>query len=439
MFIPDPFKKTVKIPVQVIDGQVVPLYGGELPKMIKITGDLIVPAFALVDRAEVEELSRQGTSEMLPAGSELLINVNVDEKGDGLYIEFQNRNVWLPRTRRSGFVRVILNEPLILWHRGTKSSMLSACECSLPDLNEKATSLNHAYTIASKRFETKRTTNTGNVFRHVYHNVGARWEKLEWLRERLDVKFEARVYNAERETPNTPKPEPLDETFPANPGSEILPRMRSKLPRQIDEAIPDDVTPAEFDELMAAGWYHYDQKFRRYNFRPNLNSIPLRICLRDFRLSKSQRKVLRINADLNIEQQPLLVEKGSDECTLFGRHNRRFGNAAPVVVRLPSGQGRNRKFRVSDRNRLIAASYMEIGASASHAYYATFDPAIEWRSLGIFTLLKEIEYAKECGHEFHYLGYAFDKPTLYDYKKRFIGLENYCWETRCWKKFERLR
>ncbi|QTA88378.1 hypothetical protein [Desulfonema magnum] len=43
---PDPFKKTVKIPVKVVNGELKFFYGGDLPKLEDGTvGDLIVPFF----------------------------------------------------------------------------------------------------------------------------------------------------------------------------------------------------------------------------------------------------------------------------------------------------------------------------------------------------------------------------------------------------------
>lgn len=204
----------------------------------------------------------------------------------------------------------------------------------------------------------------------------------------------------------------------------------------VDESFIDGRTLKTFDELMATGCYHYNRTFLRYNKRASLRSIPLRIRLENFKLSKSQKKVLRINADLEIQTQPLDLIEDGDECKLFRRHKIRFGKYAPVEVKLPRGEW-NKKFCVFENGKLVAASFFEMRTNTSYGYYAIFDPDIEWRSLGIFTMLKEIEYLEEQGNEFYYLGYAFDKPTLYDYKKRFYGRESYNWHTEQWGIFKR--
>lgn len=438
MIIPNPQKKTIKIPIRIVDGQIQYLYGGELPKIADVSGDLVIPAFALLDPVQAEKLSQEDGSEMLPAGSELMINVRVDTYAEGVLTEMRDSSADLPGfAQKEGFVKFRLEEPLYLWHRGTKLSQLNPCKGHFVDFDGEATSLNHAYTIASKKFETKRTSNTGNVFKHVYYKSKHGWEQLEWLRERLDAKFEQRYVKSD--IAEIGPPEGTRGLFPKVeefPDVEIERVPETETEPHVNERYPDPTTPSGFDEHMVAGCFHYNQFFCRYNKRGEFRSIPLRIRLKDFRLSKSQKRILRINADLEIQNLPLDLNYLGDQCKLFQRHRIRLGKNAPVKVELPQGK-RNKKFCVFEDGKLVAASFFEMGANTSYGYYAIFDPEIEWRSLGILTILKEIEYAREHGNEFYYLGYAFDKPTLYDYKKRFHGLESYDWKTEEWANFKR--
>ena len=78
-------------------------------------------------------------------------------------------------------------------------------------------------------------------------------------------------------------------------------------------------------------------------------------------------------------------------------------------------------------DRLVAASYMDVGASAVSSIYGFFDPAEEPRSLGIATMLAEIQWAQERGCQYYYPGYAYAQPSHYDYKKQFKGLEAFDW------------
>ena len=56
-----------------------------------------------------------------------------------------------------------------------------------------------------------------------------------------------------------------------------------------------------------------------------------------------------------------------------------------------------------------------------------FDPDLSSRSLGIFTMLKEIEFAMANGKELYYQGYSYEGESFYDYKKRFRATERFDW------------
>ena len=56
------------------------------------------------------------------------------------------------------------------------------------------------------------------------------------------------------------------------------------------------------------------------------------------------------------------------------------------------------------------------------------------RSLGILTMLLEIDFALRSGKKFYYHGYAYEGNSFYDYKKRFSGLERYDWRGN-WKSY----
>ena len=75
---------------------------------------------------------------------------------------------------------------------------------------------------------------------------------------------------------------------------------------------------------------------------------------------------------------------------------------------------------------------METSHTAASSVYGLFNPAQSNRSLGIFTMLMEIDYAIRHGLDYLYSGYATREPSHYDYKKKFAGLEIYDWATGRW-------
>jgi arginine-tRNA-protein transferase len=195
------------------------------------------------------------------------------------------------------------------------------------------------------------------------------------------------------------------------------------------------VPPSRMDQLWADGWRHFGPFFfRRYylEYGEEIKSVqPLRIALRHFRLSKSQRRVLRRNVDLELQIRPTIVDEPMRR--VFSAHLLRFTHNTPSCLEdflgfQPSSVPcQNMTLAVLSSGRLVAASFLDLGQDAVSSVYGIFDPVESRRSLGIFTMLKEIEYAQQRGCEYYYPGYACIEPSPYDYKKQFAGLEHYDW------------
>ena len=197
----------------------------------------------------------------------------------------------------------------------------------------------------------------------------------------------------------------------------------------------DAVSPAQLDLLLADGWRHFGTHFFRYNlnlYREEIRRvIPLRIRLADFTLSKSQRRVLQRNEDLQTVIRPIEITDESQN--LFHRHKQRFDHGVPASIydflsREPASVPcEAREVAVYDSSNLVAVSYFDVGEKCTSGIYAMFDPDEAKRGLGIFTMLKEIEFARDTAREFYYQGYAYEGESFYDYKKRFAGTETFNW------------
>lgn len=211
------------------------------------------------------------------------------------------------------------------------------------------------------------------------------------------------------------------------------------------EADHDRLHKADFDRLMAEGWRNFGCKFFRYSLAVNdddifLHVIPLRVRLSDLKLSHSQKRVLKKNGDFQITIEPVNI---TDEVVdLFFRHRERFTEYPPenIYVYLSDDPANRpvegKQFNVRDGSgKLLAVGITNVGEECLSAVYSCFEPAEKSRSLGIFLMLKEIEYAQFLGMSYYYHGYAYDKPSYYDYKKRFTALEAFDWKGK-WLPFE---
>ncbi|MEB3768064.1 arginyltransferase [Acinetobacter sp. MD2] len=74
-------------------------------------------------------------------------------------------------------------------------------------------------------------------------------------------------------------------------------------------------------------------------------------------------------------------------------------------------------------DQLICVSTCDHLDDGLSAVYTFFDPDFERRSLGVFAVLKQIEYAQELGLDFVYLGYWVPHAKKMNYKCQYIPFE----------------
>jgi arginine-tRNA-protein transferase len=195
------------------------------------------------------------------------------------------------------------------------------------------------------------------------------------------------------------------------------------------------------DRLWAAGWRHFGRYFFRYSSQPDEHGAtqtitPLRIDLASCSFTKSQRRVLSKNTDLRHEIVPAVLD--DDLRAMFQRHKERFTHNVPDSLETflgpdpATGPCECRMVRVFESDRLIAASFFDMGLTAASSVYGIFEPTESKRSLGIFTQLLEIQHCRDAGLRWLYPGYATHEPSAYDYKKQFRGTEWLDWSKGEW-------
>lgn len=207
------------------------------------------------------------------------------------------------------------------------------------------------------------------------------------------------------------------------------------------------LNPDALDRILAEGWRLLGRRFVRHNFstwrRKLCRTIPLRVRLDQFELSKSQRQILRRNADLRVISAA--ARFNSDRERLFDMHRERFHEKqATTLASFIHSEHPNiyptegRELAVHLETELIACSFFHLGQKAVSGTYCVFNPAHGRRSLGTLTMLLELLIAKEMGMEYYYHGYTHDIPSQFDYKLNVKGLEAMNWETGEWQPMERV-
>ncbi len=176
--IPDPLRRTVKIPIKIVNGYPCLFPEGRLPELKDGTiGDLIVPADAFVDGRVAAQYNQERKAAFLPQGTRLMAQINPDKVPAS---HRDHLSTSLPGFPGAGVAFELMDDQMILL-RETKNSALLPCKCWIPSLNQDAKSINHAYTLISQEYEPHRISHTGNVFSKVYYDDDSsnRWKPLK--------------------------------------------------------------------------------------------------------------------------------------------------------------------------------------------------------------------------------------------------------------------
>ena len=208
-----------------------------------------------------------------------------------------------------------------------------------------------------------------------------------------------------------------------------------------DMFIADRMTLKKWDEMLAQGWRHNGKMMFRNSHDFDENDklcyiLPLRNRLKGLQFSKSQRKIFIKNQDLRHEIRPLSMDDKKHE--LFFQHTKRFKHRVPLSIWDFVSHEPHRPFKtwelcVYKENKLVACSFIDITTYSISSTYAMFDLSESNRSLGIYTMILEMMYAKAQKKRFYYPGYAYETPSFFDYKKKFANTEFYDWKTQLWQ------
>lgn len=207
------------------------------------------------------------------------------------------------------------------------------------------------------------------------------------------------------------------------------------------------VSAKRLDALLASGYFrtgNYLMRTRVLYFNEQiLNTLHIRILLEEHSFSKSMHKLLRKNSERftwHIQPYKITPEKE----LLYKKHRIRFkGNSSPnLTAYLFDNYNKNvfNTFEINlyDNGRLVGFSFFDVGLTSMASIIGIFDQAYEKYSLGIYTMLLEIEYAKSLQLKYYYPGYVAHEPSQFNYKLRLAEkFDYYDWYTRRWTSFEK--
>ena len=193
---------------------------------------------------------------------------------------------------------------------------------------------------------------------------------------------------------------------------------------------PPVVLKTIFSELTESGFRRSGEQIYRPQCLQCNACQSIRVLARAFTISKSQKRVLAKNKDLQIkiseENRPeyyLLYEKYINEVhhdgTMFPASHEQYYGFVNCEWQKPLF------IEAYLNGELIGVAVTDKLKHGYSALYTFFDPSMSKRSLGVFFILQQIQLSKDENLPYIYLGYQVDACKKMNYKQNFYPHERF--------------
>lgn len=189
---------------------------------------------------------------------------------------------------------------------------------------------------------------------------------------------------------------------------------------------------AEQEAMLERGW----RRFGNMHFVPickNCNECrTIRIDVENFKFSKSQKRVFKINKDTKVHiQKPTLTLEHID---LFNKYHSVMEDKKlweRNVIDIDEYQNSyvngahdfGKEILYFRDSKLVAVALVDVMPNAISAVYCYYDHEYEEFSLGQFSILLQIHIAKELKIPYIYLGYWIKEHFSMGYKEKYKPFE----------------
>jgi arginyl-tRNA--protein-N-Asp/Glu arginylyltransferase len=188
-----------------------------------------------------------------------------------------------------------------------------------------------------------------------------------------------------------------------------------------------DVSPTEFEAMLLRGWRRFGPAY----FRPACSGcgecVSIRVDVRRFTPSESQRRALRRTRRFLVELTRPRIDEARvalhEQWHRTREQARGWGVSAlsedeyATQFAFPSKTGRELAWY--DGERLVGLSLIDVTPNCVSAAYFFYAPSIARLSPGIGNVLRCVDLARELGATHVYLGYRVLGCASLEYKQRF--------------------
>ncbi|RBP27869.1 arginine-tRNA-protein transferase [Marinobacter pelagius] len=184
-----------------------------------------------------------------------------------------------------------------------------------------------------------------------------------------------------------------------------------------------------YSQLTALGFRRSGSHYYRPHCEHCNACIPVRLKTEEFQPDRSQRRVMKKNADLDCDMVPARFTE--EYYTLYARYiNERHsdGDMYPPSREqfssfLVEGATDSWFLEMRLEGKLVGLAAVDVLDDGLSAIYTVFATELEHRSPGTFAILWQIEEARRQGLPHLYLGYWIKECRKMNYKTRFQPIE----------------
>lgn len=191
----------------------------------------------------------------------------------------------------------------------------------------------------------------------------------------------------------------------------------------------DTITAQTYQSLTEQGFRRSGGHLYRPHCRTCRACIPTRIPVDEFRPKRNQRRTSKRNADLTVQ-----VHRATFSRRFYELYARYIAGRHADGDMFPPSKDQFRSFLLSQwSDTLFLCSYLEDNLVAVavtdrqprglSAIYTFFDPGLEQRGLGVWSVLQQIELARQLGLPYLYLGYWIRDAEKMSYKINYRPVE----------------
>lgn len=201
--------------------------------------------------------------------------------------------------------------------------------------------------------------------------------------------------------------------------------------RKLFTALQGDNAQELNDALSGQGFRRSQNVLYRPSCADCSACLSARIDVRDFKFTRSQRRVLKRNDDLiRKATSPWATEDQFDLFRTYLETRHADGGMADMdvfefaaMIEETPIRSRVVEYTQADGDPLIAVSLTDVLEDGVSMVYSFYKPDMAKRSIGTYLILDHIRIAQDAGLPYVYLGYWVPGSEKMGYKGRFAGLE----------------